>query len=129
MANARSGGPNATNFSNTRFDELFLSMKVRENGPARLEQIREMLRILEHERPWIELFHREDYALYHAWVRNVKPMGLSVPTYEYRDVDPQLRAELRKAWNEPILWPAWVLALAAILVIVPGVATYWRERQ
>jgi len=129
MARSTSGGPNATNFSDPRFDELFLSMKVRENGPARQAEIREMLRILERERPWIELFHREDYTLYHAWVRNVKPMGLSVPTYEYRDVDPQLRAELRKAWNEPILWPAWVLALAAILVIVPGVATYWRERQ
>jgi ABC-type transport system substrate-binding protein len=129
MANAKSGGPNATNFSDPRFDELFLSMKVRENGPARQAEIREMLRILERERPWIELFHREDYTLYHAWVRNVKPMGLSVPTYEYRDVDPELRAEMRKAWNEPILWPAWVLALVAILLIVPGVATYWRERQ
>lgn len=129
MARSKSGGPNATNFSDPLFDELFLSMKVRENGPARLAQIREMLRILERERPWIELFHREDYTLYHAWVQNVKPMGLSVPTYEYRDVDPELRAELREGWNEPILWPAWVLALAAILLIVPGVATYWRERQ
>ena len=56
-------------------------MKVRENDAERLAMIREMLAILETERPWIELFHPEDYALYHGWLRNVKPMGLSMPTY------------------------------------------------
>jgi hypothetical protein len=88
-----------------------------------------MRAILERERPWIELFHREDYALYHAWVGNVKPMGLSMPTYQYRDIDPELRAEKRRAWNEPILWPAYVLLVGAILILAPGVVTYWKERQ
>jgi ABC-type transport system substrate-binding protein len=129
MANSKSGGPNATNFSDPRFDELFLSMKSRENGPERMVEIREMLEILERERPWIELFHREDYALYHEWVRNVKPMGLSLPTYQYRDVDPALRALRREEWNRPIVWPAYVLIVGAILLILPGVLTYWKERQ
>ncbi len=32
--------------------------------------------LLEHERPWIELFHQaEDYALIQGWLRNVKPTG------------------------------------------------------
>ena len=123
------GGPNATNFSNVRFDELFLSMKARENGPVRLAEIREMTAILESERPWIELFHREDYALYHDWVRNVKPMGLSMPTYEYYDIDPAMRSVRRLEWNRPIVWPAYAMALAAIAVIVPGVWTYFKERQ
>ena len=123
------GGENSANFENERFDELFVSMKARENGPQRIAEIREMRAILERERPWIELWHREDYALYHGWVKNVKPMGLSIPTYEYRDIDPVLRRERREAWNEPILWPAWVLAIAAVAVILPGVRTYWKERQ
>ncbi len=38
-------------------------------------------------------------------------------------------ARQREAWNQPILWPAWVLGLGAILVVVPGVVTYYRERQ
>lgn len=129
MARSTSGGPNAANFSNARYDELFLSMKVRENGPTRMAEIRRMLGILERERPWIELFHREDYTLYHEWVRNVKPMGLSLPTYQYRDVDPVLRAKRQEEWNQPILWPAWVLGIVAIALIVPGVLAYWRERQ
>jgi ABC-type transport system substrate-binding protein len=129
MGVRKHGGPNYTNFSNPRFDELFLSMKARESGPRRLEEIREMTAILEHERAWIELFHREDYALYHSWVRNVKPMGLSIPTYQYRDIDPESRAALRLAWNVPVVWPAYTLAAIAVAIILPGVLTYFKERQ
>ena len=102
-------------------------MKARENGPERMAEIREMLGILERERPWIELFHREDYALYHDWVRNVKPMGLSMPTYQYRDVDAALRAARREEWNQPIVWPAYVLLVGAILIVLPGVVS--RKKQ
>lgn len=129
MGVADHGGPNYTNFEDPRFDALFLSMKARENGPRRQREIDEMIEILERERPWIELFHREDYALYHAWVENVKPMGLSMPTYQYRDLDPELRRRLRAEWNEPIVWPAWVLLGLFVLVVAPGVVTYFRERQ
>ncbi len=129
MGKSRFGGPNATNFSNAAFDELFVAMKARENGPQRMAEIREMTAILEHERPWIELFHQEDYSLYHGWVRNVKPMGISTPTYQYRDIDPDLRAKQRRKWNEPIVWPAWALLFATVLIVVPGIRTYLRERQ
>jgi ABC-type transport system substrate-binding protein len=129
MANSKNGGPNATNFSDERFDELFLSMKVRENGPQRMAEIQEMLSILERERPWVELFHREDYSIYHGWVRNVKPMGLSMPTYQYRDVDAELRAQRREEWNRPIVWPVWALGIAMVGLLVPGIRTYWKERQ
>ncbi len=129
MGTSKFGGPNAANFSNAEFDRLFLSMKTRENGPRRLADIRAMTAILERERPWIELFHREDYSLYHGWVKNVKPMGISAPTYQYRDVDPVMRAELRREWNEPIVWPAYVLVIVALALILPGVFTYLKERQ
>jgi peptide/nickel transport system substrate-binding protein len=129
MSKSKKNGPNATNFSSARFDELFESMKARENGTERMAEIREMLSILEFERPWIERFHDEEYALYHGWVENIKPMGLSVPTYQYRDVDPEARAELRRDWNQPILWPAYTLAILFVLIVLPGIRTYLRERQ
>ncbi len=111
------------------FDELFLEMKARENDAERMAMIREMLAILEAERPWIELFHREDYALYHGWLANVKPAGMSIPTDKYRDLDPALRAELRRAWNQPVVWPAYALLAAGIAIVLPGVVTFLRERQ
>jgi ABC-type transport system substrate-binding protein len=129
MAQSEHGGPNASNFSNPAFDELFLSMKARENGPQRTAEIRAMIEILERERPWIELFHREDYSLYQGWVRNVKPMGISAPTYQYRELDPVARDRLRLKWNEPIVWPAYLLGVVVVLLVLPGIRTYLKERQ
>ncbi|TMA31041.1 MAG: hypothetical protein E6J87_16620 [Deltaproteobacteria bacterium] len=94
-----------------------------------MRKIVEMRTILERERPWIELSHTESYALYHGWIRNVKPVGLSIPTGKYVDVDPKLRRAQRREWNRPILWPAWALAAAFVGIVVPGVITFFRERQ
>jgi oligopeptide transport system substrate-binding protein len=129
MAQAKSGGPNTANFDDPAFNERFLAMKNLENGPRRLAIIREIKEILERERPWIELFHRESYALYHAWMRNVKPAGLSLPAAKYVDIDPAVRKDLREKWNRPIRWPAYALAGLAVAIAFPGVLTFLRERQ
>jgi ABC-type transport system substrate-binding protein len=129
IARTASGGPNTANFANQRYDELLLAMKSRENDARRQEIIAEMLALLERERPWIELFHPEDYVLSHGWLRNVKPIGLSLPTAKYWDLDATERAGLRVAWNRPIVWPALVLALAMVAVVLPGVVVYVRERR
>jgi ABC-type transport system substrate-binding protein len=129
MAQVRSGGPNTANFDDPAFNERFLAMKNLENGPRRMQIIREMRAILERERPWIELSHSENYALYHSWMRNVKPAGLSLPANKYVDIDPAMRNELRAEWNRPIRWPAYALAGVAVAIVVPGVLTFLRERQ
>jgi ABC-type transport system substrate-binding protein len=123
------GAVNNSNFTNARFDALFLVVKDMPNGPERQRRIAEMLAILETERPWIELFYPESYALYHGWIANVKPPGLSLPTAKYVDVDPELRLARRAEWNRPILWPAWGLAVAFAAIAAPGVLTYLKERQ
>jgi oligopeptide transport system substrate-binding protein len=130
MAAAKNpGAPNTANFVDPRFDALFLEMKDLPNGPRRQALIRRMLEILEVERPWIELSHRENFALYHQWLRNVKPAGLSLPTGKYVDVEPEQRAQQRLAWNRPVTWPAYALALVGVAVVIPGIVTFFRERQ
>ncbi|NNL66685.1 MAG: hypothetical protein HKP30_10610, partial [Myxococcales bacterium] len=101
MAQTQNGGPNTANFQDDRYDALFLEMRARPNDARRLEIVREMREILERERPWIELSHRESYALYQPWMRNVKPLGMSFSVLKYRDIDIETRAELREAWNRP----------------------------
>jgi oligopeptide transport system substrate-binding protein len=123
------GAPNNSNYANPRFDALFLAMKDMPNGPERQQRIAEMSAILETERPWIELFHPEAYALYHGWIANVKPPGLSLPTAKYIDVDPEQRLARRAEWNRPILWPAWAFAVGFVGIAAPGIVTYRRERQ
>jgi hypothetical protein len=56
-------------------------------------------------------------------------MGISAPTYQYRDIDSEARARHRLEWNKPIVWPAYLLTIALVLVIVPGIRTYLKERQ
>jgi ABC-type transport system substrate-binding protein len=123
------GGPNTANFADPRFDRLFLAMRDAPDGPERLRLIQEMRRILESERPWIELFHPESYALIHGWVHNAKPLGMSFSTLKYRDVDVALRARKRALWNQPVRWPAWVLLGLAGVVLTPAVRTVWKKMR
>ncbi len=129
MARSKSNGPNSANFQNAEFDRLFVQAKALADGPEKLELIRKMRGILEQEAPWIPLFHPETYALYHGFVHNVKVSGLSVPTSKYRDIDADVRQEQRRAWNKPILWPAFAFGLLAIALFVPGLRTYLKERR
>jgi oligopeptide transport system substrate-binding protein len=128
-AQAKSGGPNTANFCNGEFDRLYHAMKSLPNDERRHSLIRGMLALTEQERPWIELFHNEEYALSHAWVINSKPMGLSYPTYKYMDVKPELRARLQADWNAPVRWPLYVALLLIVAVSIPAVRTFYRERQ
>jgi ABC-type transport system substrate-binding protein len=127
-AQASSNGPNTSNFCNDAFDALYRRMKDMQNGPERHTLVREMLAILERERPWIELFHAEDFTLTHAWLVNSKPMGLSYPAYKYKDVDPALRNRMRAEWNAPVRWPAALVLLGLVALAVPAFRTYYRER-
>ena len=129
MGQTHSGGPNTANFADPEFDAAFRAIKDRDNDAARLEGIRVLRAILERERPWIELFHPEDYALIHGWLRGAKPSGLAVPVWKYQDVDAVARAERRAAWNAPVRWPGYALAGALVALLLPAVATWLRERQ
>jgi oligopeptide transport system substrate-binding protein len=130
MARSRSGGPNNANFQNARYDELFQKMAYLENGEERRRIIHEMRGILETERPWIELFHPEAYALGHGWMKNVRPTGIStMAAAKYYDLDPKRRQQARAEWNEPVLWPAFVLFFVFLAVLAPGIVTYYKERS
>ncbi|HXK24186.1 MAG TPA: ABC transporter substrate-binding protein [Myxococcota bacterium] len=128
MARTKNGGPNTANYQDPRYDALFEQMKARDDDPERLRLIGEMRAILERDCPWIPLFHREGFALYQAWVAPPKPVGMAFAVDKYRQVDPTLRTELRAAWNQPIRWPAYALAIATVAVVLPGIATWRRER-
>jgi ABC-type transport system substrate-binding protein len=126
---AKSNGPNTANFCDPEFDKLYREMKDIESGERRAGLVARMVKILERERPWIELFHAEQFTLSHAWLVNSKPMGISYPAYKYKDVRPELRTRLRAEWNAPVRWPVAVLVLAMIALAVPAIRTYYRERN
>jgi oligopeptide transport system substrate-binding protein len=124
----KSGGPNTANFCNPEFDRLYREMKDMPSNERRAELIKRMLAILEQERPWIELYHRENYELSHAWLANTQSTGISNPTYKFKDVEPQLRAQLQAEWNKPVRWPLYLVLFVVVALTVPAVRTYYRER-
>jgi|RhiMethySRZTD1v2_1073278.scaffolds.fasta_scaffold09893_3 peptide/nickel transport system substrate-binding protein len=125
----KSGGPNTANFCDAEFDRLYKEMKDMPSNAARGAIIKRMLAILERERPWVELYHRENYELSHAWLINSKSPGISNPTYKYKNVKPELRARLQAQWNAPMRWPIYLVLIAVVALTVPAVRTYYRERS
>jgi hypothetical protein len=88
-----------------------------------------MRAITERERPWIEIFYREDYMLSHGWVAHAKPSALTLPIEKYLNVEPQPRARQRAAWNRPVRWPALALLAAAALFAAPALRRAWRAER
>ena len=124
------GGENSSNYANPEFDRLFAQMKAIDNTPARLEIIRHMNRLLQHDAPWVFGLHPKSYTLSHNWLKNRKPGDVGHNTLKYQRIDAAERARLRAAWNRPVWWP--LLAGLAILLaaLAPAVSAYRRrERQ
>ena len=113
---------------NAKFDALFSQMRSRANDQERLSIIEKMRNLLAEERPWIELYHSEEYELVHGWYQNVFPQGLSNPTHKFVNLDVKKRAQKRRAWNQPIYWPLGLLLLFVAVLVVPVFITYRKER-
>lgn len=121
-------GENAANYRNPEVDRLFEQMKDMPNSPARQEVIDRMTGILREDAPWLWGLHPKDYALYHAWVHNVKPNKIANNTLKYKRVDPVLRDQMRRAWNRPVLWPLAAAAVLLALFAGLGMRT-WRRHE
>ena len=111
------GGENITNYSNPEYDRLFEQMKSISNSPARQAILDRMLEILRRDSPWLWGFHPKDYALQHSWLHNYKPNKMVNNKLKYLRIDTAQRDELRKQWNQPLLWPLW---LGGIVLLASG---------
>ena len=122
------GGENAANYDNPEFNRLFDRMKDMEDGPERLAIIEQMLAIVRRDAPWVFAFYPVSFGLRHEWVHNVKPNLMANNTLKYRRVDSALRAERRREWNHPVLWPLALGGVMLIAVVTPAVLA-WRRHE
>lgn len=123
---AKYDGENITNYENPEFDALFEKMRSLKDGPERLDIIKKMIAILNQDLPWIYGFYPKSFALYHQWNSVSKPGGLVHNNLKYVSVKPELRAELRKLWNQPITWPLFIVFICLLFLIWPAVLMYFR---
>jgi len=123
------GGENASNYANPEFDILFERMKNMDNGPRRQAVISEMVEIARRDAPWLWGFFPKAFSLHHVWLGNLKPNLMANNTLKYRRVDARQREQLRKKWNEPVLWPLWVTGALLIALLLPAVYTFRRRER
>ena len=123
------GGENSSNYANPEFDRLFRQMKNMDNTPERLEIIRRMNGILQHDAPWVFGLHPKSYTLGHRWLKNRKPNDVGNNILKYQRIDAADRAAARRAWNPPVLWPLAVGLLVLLAAFVPAVVGYRRRER
>lgn len=124
-AKAKTGGENASNYQNPRYDALFRQMRYLDDGPEKDRLVGEMIDIVQHDMPWMFGFYPMSGGAYQAWVSNAKPTQMVRNTLQYLKIDPAQRAQRIAQWNTPVWWPLWVL-LAALAI---GVYPAWRVLQ
>ena len=125
----KTGGENASNYANAEFDRLFGRMKHMANGEERQAIIDRMNGILRRDAPWVWSYHPQEFTLYHAWLRNLKPNQLANNGLKYERLDPKLRMAKRREWNRPLVWPIVLALLAVGLGLVPAIVAYRRRER
>jgi ABC-type transport system substrate-binding protein len=76
-------GPNATFYSNPKFDKLFEKLKVLPNGREKVELMRQMEEIILDELPWVMQYYSRNYILYHDRLNNYRHSDLIYNNFKY----------------------------------------------
>ena len=91
-----SPGPNASNWKNKEFDDLYIKISLMSPSKKRLELIKRAEEIIfKEEAVWSMLFNPKSYNIYHAWVKNYYPNDLLQNSTKYLDVDVKKRKFLK----------------------------------
>lgn len=122
-------GENAANYKNADFDALFDQMKNMQNGDARQAIIDQMVSILREDAPWLWGWHPVTYSLHHSWYKNAKPNLMANNTLKYKRIDPVVREDFRKTWNQPVLWPIKWLLILFLIGLLPAIGIWWRREK
>jgi len=117
----KDGGPNATNYENEEYDELFEKMEGLGDTPERLAVIRKMVRIVQRDAPWVFEYHPESYGLFHRWLDNVYPHPIASNRYKYLRIDVPGREAYRREHNRPRSWPVAILGAVLVIFTIPAV--------
>ena len=108
------GGENASNYVNPAYDALFEKMRYLEDGPEKLRAIDGLIRIAQEDAPWSFGTFATSAAAVHNWVENMKPVQIIQDRLMYVGIDAKERYAAVRAWNKPVLWPLFVVAVLVL---------------
>lgn len=90
-----SPGPNAANYVNKEFDELYNKASLMPPGPERTRIYQQMRDKVVEDMPWIPNAHRLAYTTQHGWISNLKSNETILGTFKYLRVDTAKKAALK----------------------------------
>ena len=128
-AKVGNGGENASNYKNEQFDRLFEKMRNMDDGPERMDLIRQMNEIVRHDAPWLFGFHPKSFSLHHEWYRNLEPNLMANNELKYQRIDAPLREAKRREWNQPVWWPLGVIAAIGFVGVLPAWISFRKRQQ
>ena len=108
------GGENASNYVNPAYDALFEKMRYLEDGPEKLKAIDGLIRIAQEDAPWSFGTFATSAAAVHNWVENMKPVQIIQDRLMYVGINAKERYAAVRAWNKPVLWPLFVVAVLVL---------------
>lgn len=123
------GGENASNYENSEFDRLFLQMKSMDNTPERQKLIDQMIQVVREDAPWIWGYYAKSFMVTHQWNRPNKLNFVAQNGLKYVRLNPDLRAQKRTEWNQPILWPFVIIFGVLVFGFLPVAVQYYRKEH
>jgi oligopeptide transport system substrate-binding protein len=114
----KSDGENAANYQNLLFDRLFEQMEKMPNNPQRLIIIEKMVNMLQQDAPAIWGFYPKGFTLNQQWMQPSKPNAIANNSLKYQRLNPLLRAQLQKVWDQPKRLPLLIIAVIVILLLL-----------
>jgi len=120
------GGFNGINYQSADFDRAFEAYRQHPltPSPQKTALISEMIHRLNEDAPCVWGMYPRTFGLLHEWLVPTKPSGIIRNNLKYLSLDPKLRLERQWAWNQPVVWPLWVL----FAILVGGVGWYGSQR-
>ncbi|MBL6990654.1 MAG: hypothetical protein ISR65_12790 [Bacteriovoracaceae bacterium] len=76
-------GPNATNYSNPKFDALYEKLRVLEDGPEKMSVMQKMEDIIFDDVPWALQLYQRYYLVKHGHLKNYRPSSLIKRNMKY----------------------------------------------
>jgi oligopeptide transport system substrate-binding protein len=78
-----SPGPNATYYSNPKFDKLFDKLKFLNDGVEKRELMLQMEQIIHDDLPWVMQYYARNYILFHDHLKNYRHSDLIYNNMKY----------------------------------------------
>ncbi len=80
-------GPNHSFYNNPEMDALIDKLKFLPDGEEKFQLMTKMNEIVNEDMPWVLLFYKRDYVLYHDHLKNFRRSGLINNYIKYLKVD------------------------------------------